>query len=844
MPAASVYLEHPASRYLLDHRTLQEIAFLQVDHDVIMRDSPLLEAPLRPEPSEKLGVLNAMRLVGWYRPDERQLIAARSEAEGISSTAPDAAVRSLQAFRAVHLLTPRGAADLPLGALRVRLQVQGWQAGDRVNLRLHDPNFAWRSLVDVDVELHQAENLDVCLEFAPTILPAGSEMMLTLVASRDGRLRCGTGGSTLSLYGPPLPQALESFRTAQLRLLNGFFQALSEPRPWGDPVGRDERLRIANPLYDALAGLRDALHQRFPEDRHARAVMLFTHGRDNAFFRSLPPPPLDADPATPRWAALLQAVLGQFIAFTDWWTDERLAPNGEFGSQYNDDTDLVQDWPSIALIHDPDHKYRRAVRRLADYCWTHHIRNGLNARMTDVLHCYEEGLNTQANAALMDYGNPVLMERLRATARRYDGFLMTPAVDGRRTFTGSFFNDRTVDASRQQNAQYAHMMLHPGLVLLWYNGSPELTRILAEFYEGNPDRYGTPGKGWPEDLPRALFLQTGDSRYLAGIDSTPANPWRLRMLNLRDCPPETLHSLTNDTAFEASAGTLELGDSRFFPRYAAWHYTQDKRHLLPALESLFKAAWSLQPVLTEAQQSADRVPIKKNLTDFLYLGGIPASRFHHAPFLAVSYEGFSPRFAAIVLEDTPQSLRWVGYSSESGTQAGALRVWNLVPGTYVVRQGPDHNGDDRIDGPAQEEILRLKRHETIPVSLPAGRCWIVEVSCQDRETPLHQRCDLAVSAEDALLEEDCLTVVAHNLGCHPTGPFRIELADDAGTLLARMEEAEGLAGFSLTEDSSKSCRIEGTFRTPLTVSLHGPREEITESNNRARIQAATGAATR
>ena len=461
--------------------------------------------------------------------------------------------------------------------------------------------------------------------------------------------------------------------------------------------------------------------------------------------------------------------------------------------------------------------------------------------MTDVLHCYEEGLNTQVNAALMDYGNPILVERLQAMARRYDGFLMTPAENGKRKFAGSFFNDQKMDTTKQLNAQYGYMMLHAGLVLLWYNGSPDLAKLMTEFYDGNPDRYAAcpPGKGWPKDLPRTLYALSGDRRFITDTNAAPADPWLARMLNSRECSSNVLDALARNPRQYELAGTLELGDSRPFPSYVAWHCARDKDVLLPSLEAIYKSTYYILPLLTEIQQSADRVPIKKNLTDFMYLGGIPVSRFHTAPFFAVSYEGFTPNFAAMVLDDTPELMRWVGYSFEPGTQSGKLRVWNLAPGTYAVRQGVDGNGDDRIDGEAKAETMKLKRYEAIPVALPSRQLWIVQAECLDKATPLHQRCDLAVSAEDALLEEGSLTVVAHIIGCKPTGPFRVEVADASGKVLARQDEPAGLDGAANLADRSKAFVFPGTFRPPLKISVTGPEEEITECNNSA-ILPATG----
>jgi hypothetical protein len=824
--AVSVYHDLPSSKC---YGGLHKINFLQASPLVEDQKSPLMKTYLQDMPAANVAGNNLMRLIAWYRPEERLVISGglRLEGKGIGAKLfgklKSSAV-NIEAWRAIHLTTAATEKDLPLNAVRVQLAVAGWKQGTHVNLRVHDPNNLWRALADVDLELQAEGRLDTRLEFAPTIVPAGTELMLTLISSENGRLLCGEKGASLNLYGPPFSEALASYKTWQHRLLHNYFQTVSEPRPWGyQDINNENVLRVANTLYDAAARLIWDLQFRFPDDRLTRGYMLFTHPQDINYWTNLPAA-FPQDTGAPRWAVLQKEIFRIFLDFVNWWTDERQVPNGEFGSNYEDDTDLVQDWPSIAYVYDPQHKYRQSVRKLADYCWNNSMHDGLNKILMDALHAYEQGINAQADAAMMDYGNPVLIERLQATARRYDGFILTPAENGKRRFAGSNFSDKKVSGDDvKSSSPYLQLSLHPGLVLMWYNGNPRLTRLITELYDGYTSWFA-------RDLPNILYMQTGDKRFVPR-DGGIKNQWWARILNLKDCPSNVLGELRNYQYNLPHTETLGCDENTALIRYVAWHYTRDKNVLVPALEFVYKAVYYTLPVFTESQQDADRVALKKNLTDFMYLGGIPVSRGRTAPFFAVSYENMTPNFAAMVLDDTPEQLRWVGYNFESQTQNGKLRVWRLVPGTYMVRQGVDTNGDDRIDGEAKTETMKLKRYEVIPVVLPSRKLWIVEAECQSKETPLHQRCDLAVSAEDAVLETGKLTIVAHNLGCKPTGPFRVEVVDGTGKMLASQHEQVGLDSAESLADQKKSFVFEGTFNPPLKIMVSGPAEEITECNN-------------
>jgi hypothetical protein len=846
----SVYLEQRASRYF--GKQLRDIAFLQQKPLAREPQTMVFKTYFQPEPPADMAGDNLVRMIAWYRPEERRIISGnlQPEKKGMAAKLFDkltSPVVNIAAWQTVHLMTPAPSNDLPLNAVRLQLKVEDWQAGTKVNIRLHDPNNLWRALMDVDVELRQKEQLDTCLEFAPTILPAGTELWLTLISSQSGRLICGGKHSSLTMSGPPMAEALAAYYAWQVRILQDYFQSISEPRPWYiNNLTNDIALRVASPQYDAIARIVGDLNRRFPEDRLTRGFMIYTHPKDSGYWTNLPVA-FPADKEAPRWAVLQKSIFSMFLQFVNWWTDERQVPCGECGD-YGDDTDLMQDWPAIACVYDPEHKYRKAVRKLADYCWENHMRNGLNTSMTDVLHAYEEGINSQVDAALMDYGNPILIERLQATARRYDGFLVTPANNGQRRLRGLSFNDKEVREQCVKGCEsYGSYILHPGIVLMWYNGNPRLTQLMTEFFDGNPELFPTNGYTSPlnKSLPEMLFMQTGDKRFIVDqygkYHQDVFDPFWVRMRNLNECPPGRLDSLTNyasDHNFYAGftmAHITDLGyeDNRGLRRYVAWHYTRDKNVLIPALEYVYKATYYTLPLLTEIQQSDDRVAIKKNLTDFMYLGGMPVSRGQLTPFFAVSYENLTPNFAAMVLDDTPELLRWVGYSFEPREQSGLLRVWNLAPGTYTVRQGVDTNGDDRIDGETKVETMKLKRYEAIPITLPSRQLWIVEAECQSKETPLHERCDLAISAEDAVLEAGTLTVVAHNLGCKPTGPFEVKIMDVNGKVLASQKDEIGLESAADLNDRKKSFTFAGDFKPPLKIVVSGPTEEITEGNNAA-----------
>ncbi len=809
--------------YWSKRKELHDLSLLNVQPDGTPTGQTVLSCYLTSQAPETVAGDNRVRLIHWYRPDERLILTGATE----PGPADDVVIRPLRFF---HLMCPPQSKELPLGAVQLALRVDGWKAGNTVNVRVHDPFNLWRNLIDVDVKLKQPGRLDLALEFGPTLLPKGTELWVTLVSRDGGRVRCGPDGSKLVAYGPNLATATRAYYKMQHHILSDSFEVLSEPHPWSYATKSNAHLRVALASYDAIARPMYDLYRRFPNDRWSIGYVLWTQGRQYGRGKELLdslPDPLPKDSGAPRWALLQEELSKLHFEFAHWWIDNRQTPNGELGSGAGDDTDMLGDWPGLALLSDTDDKIKRSQRLLTDFCWNHTMENGLNKGMTDALHAYEAGPNVQPYAALLDYGNPVLMERLLATARRYDGFLITKSLDGKRKPAGGFFSASEVrTGSRYAKPSHDRLILHAGLYLMYYNGHPDLTQMMAEYYAGAaPMERGRTG-----DLEYALFMMTGDKRYIERSKWPGRDAKWTRLLNLRTADETLMKELLRPT-------------KRFLRLYLAWWYTRDKKHLVDALEIMYKQLYYRMDMVTRTEQSGDRVHMTwvggKKFTDQMYFGCMPGARNELMPLHAVSYEGPSAEFAGLVLDDTPKHLAWVGYNFEPAAQTGKLRVWRLEPGTYRVRTGIDTNGDDKIDEPlGQPRTLDLRRYEPIPITLPSRKLVVVDVTqIANDPVPLAQRCDLGITREDAVRDETTLTVKVHNLGCEASGPFSVAVKDSDAKTLATQKH-HGLDGvLDLQPKVAAFTFADLPTSGSLRVEVRGPAKEITEVNNTAEVAA-------
>ena len=86
-------------------------------------------------------------------------------------------------------------------------------------------------------------------------------------------------------------------------------------------------------------------------------------------------------------------------------------------------------------------------------------------------------------------------------------------------------------------------------------------------------------------------------------------------------------------------------------------------------------------------------------------------------------------------------------------------------------------------------------------------------------------------------ENQTLSVVVHNLGCKPSGPFRVDVRDARGKTLATQRHG-GLDGVADLMDKKVTLRFPNLpAGGALQVVVRGPGKEITEVNNTAAIAA-------
>ena len=740
------------------------------------------------------------RWVRWalqsqFEPLDRIALSLSAVAQGESE------VIRLRALRHVHLFVPAFAEPTALTGVRLRLAPRELAQPTRLSVQIRNPVDISRFLLDIDVLLRPAagagaQMLDLTFDLQDFMIPPDQALWLTLTPEHD--LDLAARATRVDILQGARDEALAEHVRNMLNFARDRFIHVSEPRPWGHvPLARcGERLLAFRQLNLALEDLK----RYVPQNDKLFGLWAWTHPHETPDTSWLTTPRGDGVPA---WAVYAKEAMKNYRAFALWWIDNRQIPSGLFGSNYGDDTDLINDWLSLGMICDPDGRIRESVRRIADYCWLEGpIMRGINRRHTDTLHAYEEGINAQPHLAQLHYGDPVYLERLMETTRTVRDELTYPLPGGRRFFKACWYGATHIDTEFERGTDILSnaLLLHPALYLAYYSRNEGALRLLSEWagtwcelqtqawrehgvdgpfpirakyptgeIVGTTDRtisgygylsvclglygitgeekYSTPARTWTE---RGTFSQRGLADWLA-LDP---EPYRQKVLEIAD-------------AVDWAPLNPAMGDdSRCAYSYLAWLCSGERRYVQAALKNSWQRITVLFPMHTWAEQSADRVAVSKTLVDRLYLGGTPGYRNKLWPTHTVSWQGFSEEFAAWVLVTRADSLRvWV-LNFEDKTQSGELRVWGLEPGRYQVRIGADANEDGVLDGRATMNQMPLARNVPIALTLPSKQLTLVDVVRRAAGTPLWPRPDVAVTTTDMSFDAERMELrfLVHNVG--------------------------------------------------------------------------------
>ncbi|HEX8688272.1 MAG TPA: hypothetical protein VF654_17290, partial [Pyrinomonadaceae bacterium] len=341
-----------------------------------------------------------------------------------------------------------------------------------LNVQVKDPLWPHRNLFDLSFSVKPGEARTLWLDTRDRVLPEGRALYLTLA---------GAGAD----FGPA------ALRGARLRLV-------FKPRAEAAKEHELDRFTQARDSYAMLIeehsnSPRFNLYNRFAADVTDLLRVNPGHWLGQTYWydsdRSHPKPAFvqPAAPAgVPLWAFRQVEQLRRLRRFVLWYIDHRQIANGEFGGGLSDDGDLTNWWPGLALMGSEPEKVKESLLREMEAFYAQGMfTNGLSTIQTDELHSYEEGIQVLGQSLLLDYGDPKQLERAMETSRALFNLTGVNRA-GHRHVRSSYFSGSRMATEEPWGWSKPHSILvfHPALMLVRYNGSPGLKRLVTETADG------------------------------------------------------------------------------------------------------------------------------------------------------------------------------------------------------------------------------------------------------------------------------------------------------------------------------------------------------------------------
>jgi concanavalin A-like lectin/glucanase superfamily protein len=723
-----------------------------------------------------------------------------------------------------HLILPPFLRHTAVDAIRLKLSANGNPAELSLNVSIKDPVYPARELFNASARVVPGSKMT--FDFPDIVVPVGTPLWITLASDRLDFAKLLTGSEVeLQLCpseGPGAEASRKEYMADRLAWMRDRFRRLSQTSPWKQEDISQKR-RQSKAVDELLAVVEDILRVD-PNEPSAVAYL--------GWIKPLSTPPDYKQPvapsAIPLWAFQQHLILDQLKQYSEWWVKNRAAQAGRPSESLIGDSHLAMNWPGVALLDGPAVRLRDSLFAALRACDSAGLlKMGLGTQRGNPEQVNLQGVNLLCAAVLLDYGNPMWVERLMEATRQLERLSgSNPANHRHLRSTLLSATDLVEDGVYAREDLHSALLWQPALMLAWYNRHPVAIRWLTETCDAllahwQKDKYPRLAvgirffgdevvrRGLPEperiNLLWGVYRLTGEHKYLwllnellkaQNIDL--AEDTSGRWLEPLDVEPysENYPKFRDDIVQwvrERNIWDRNLQDeSGMLARQHAFEVTAEKRYVEDYQAALLKHFVQNRIMYTEAEVAPIQMQFPHRALQRSRLGGIayyPESLF---PGHAVSWEGGDGNLAALVVAAGPSSVKFTLFNLAKTLLDVNLRVWDLDNGLYTIVEGTDVLGQGHIDVETTRRTLPLWRGATIPLSLRPQKVTVVEIRQVKKGPSLGEVPDLAAGELTYDRAADRGSLVIHNLGAVAAPPFTLQVENEKRVVLLK-KQVEGLA---------------------------------------------------
>ena len=544
------------------------------------------------------------------------------------------------------------------------------------------------------------------------------------------------------------------------------------------------------------------------------------------------------DPEAPEWARLQHEAFARYLNLIHYWVERRQADNGELGGGWGDDVEILRGWlPAVLAIDDPI--ARRGLCHLADGIWNSgEITNGFSREVQDVEHGAEPVSDTQPLMCLVEYGNPIYLERCLETMAAMRDVWTTTNAHGHRHFKAHHFSATEVNARPPKDVDVAlnGRAANPGLLPLWYSRNPGVEQLLGEWVgawiedafrtnQGKPagfvpgsirvadERFGGHAERWWQtrdyfaDFETVDYTATLYNLMVGMFGATGDDAWMRCLRATTEAVHQQHTAPQNTTTTGTAAWAAQVSDSesladvigkwraqtgdRGFDAFLARRGSPYQRYLIDGqlealnteLRKIITALSANIEMSTSEVLFTDRVSLPGNEVLFeMMTGSLGVATYW--PMHAVTWEKTGGDVAVLVEQTSSTELTAQLYSFSATPLNIIARLWRLAPGEYSQQL----SRGDAVLSDSKPSVT--ERGQPLALVLPARQT--LRLRLRQLSTAAEQparRPDLALGPDAIVVDgpliagqPTTLRLTVHNVGSAAAMASQGELFADSGRI--------------------------------------------------------------
>ena len=257
-------------------------------------------------------------------------------------------------------------------------------------------------------------------------------------------------------------------------------------------------------FFDTSRELFEKYAKAFPENRIARMYLGEPIGPEKHY---------DAPAEAPDWAVYQRESLERIADIIEWWIDNRMQEDAQYGGGWGDDCEMWRWWVPV-LIGFESPKITAAQARFSDAMMSQaHMKPGYTTRMTDVEHTAEDSADVITPMMHLDPDNPLWLSRAMRMAELMEKLWTGRNERGMLQFKSTYFTAEKVDTNPQRacDTVYHPRAVQPTLLYWQRTGDKKLTRLFGDWMDTWVDAAARAERGKPAGvIPSAVHWPDGD----------------------------------------------------------------------------------------------------------------------------------------------------------------------------------------------------------------------------------------------------------------------------------------------------------------------------------------------